>query len=227
MTAGGADTFMEASNLRDPDGNLLDGGFGSRVQFVVGVSGLGVGRDQFDNASNGVATARFSTRSVGNYTVSIKGDGFEIAPCPTASFTVIEGSCEDQCSAVTDLFSSGAAGQPDFELCEQVTTADKQECLSCVNTPGVWTAIGCIPTEPQGIIQTIIQLGLGIGGGVTLLLILAGAFRLSVSQGDPKQAEEAREQITSAVIGLLFIIFSVAMLRFIGVSFLQIPGFGS
>ena len=48
----------------------------------------------------------------------------------------------------------------------------------------------------------------------------------TTSQGDPKRASEARELITSAVLGLVFIIFSVTLLQFIGVTVLHIPGFG-
>ncbi len=65
-----------------------------------------------------------------------------------------------------------------------------------------------------------------IGGGVALIIILAGGFQLTISQGDPKKTSEAKELITSALIGLVFIIFSVAILQLIGVQILQIPEFG-
>ena len=57
-------------------------------------------------------------------------------------------------------------------------------------------------------------------------MILVGAFMLSVSQGDPNKTKEAKEIITSAIIGLLFVIFSVTILQFVGVEILHIPGFG-
>jgi hypothetical protein len=71
-----------------------------------------------------------------------------------------------------------------------------------------------------------VKLGLGIAGTSALLMILAGGFMLSTSGGDTKRVGEARELITSAVIGLLFIIFSVTLLQFIGVNLFHIPGFG-
>ena len=41
-----------------------------------------------------------------------------------------------------------------------------------------------------------------------------------------KGIKEAKEMITSAIVGSLFIIFSITILQFIGVSILHIPGFG-
>lgn len=98
--------------------------------------------------------------------------------------------------------------------------------------PGIYTAVGCIPATVYGeegegnLITSLVRIGLGIAGGVALLMILAGAFMFTTSQGDPKRASEARELITSAVLGLVFIIFSVTLLQFIGVTVLHIPGFG-
>jgi len=65
-----------------------------------------------------------------------------------------------------------------------------------------------------------------ISGAIVLIMILAGAFMLSTSQGDPKKTQDAKELISSAIIGLLFIIFSITILQFVGVSILRIPGFG-
>jgi hypothetical protein len=47
-----------------------------------------------------------------------------------------------------------------------------------------------------------------------------------ISQGNPEQVKGAREQLTAAIIGLLFIIFSLVILQIIGVNILKIPGFG-
>lgn len=94
-------------------------------------------------------------------------------------------------------------------------------------TPGLYTAVGCIDSSTDGIITRLVRIGIGISGAIALLMILAGAFMLSTSQGDPKRMGEAKELVSSAVMGLLFIIFSVTILQFIGVTILHIPGFGS
>lgn len=114
----------------------------------------------------------------------------------------------------------------DFDLCKQ--TKDDAKCTSCFASKGIWTAVGCVNwnySGGNGIAATAIKLGLGIGGGVVLIMILAGAFKLTTSKGDPKATEEAKEMITNAIGGLLFILFSIVIVRTIGVGLLQIPGF--
>lgn len=116
-----------------------------------------------------------------------------------------------------------------YDFCKQQIkegTAELTACEECVDLNGVWTAVGCIPNNPESVITTIITIGLAAGGGIVLIMILVGSFMLSVSQGDPNKTKEAKEIITSAIIGLLFVIFSVTILQFIGVSILRIPGFG-
>lgn len=121
---------------------------------------------------------------------------------------------------------------PPFKLCDQITDSTlKDRCIACAgaddqDAAGIWTAVGCIKREPTALISALIQIGLSIAGGITLLVILAAGFMLTTSQGDPKRAGEAKEMITAAVMGILFIIFSVTILQFIGYNVLKIPGFG-
>ncbi len=117
-----------------------------------------------------------------------------------------------------------------FDICAQTMDSSGNEnpdCATCRDEtpPGVWTAVGCVTTTKEGITSSIIKLGLGIGGGVVLLMILAASFKLTTSKGDPKATEEAKEMITNAIGGLLFILFSVVLIRTIGRDLLQIPGF--
>ncbi len=134
------------------------------------------------------------------------------------------------CLGTTAPQFPGVPAASEYVLCEQIPDATaKSACQACVNNPGgsgIWTAIGCIKTDFASIAQTAIKLGLGMGGGFALLLILFAGFSLSTSQGDPKRTSEAKELITSVVIGLLFIIFSITILQFVGVSIFKIPGFG-
>jgi len=88
------------------------------------------------------------------------------------------------------------------------------------------TAIGCIPVQDTGkLVEWLFRWAVGIGGGVAFLLILYGGFLVMTSQGDPKRAAGGQETITSAVMGLIMLIFSVFILRVIGVDILGIPGF--
>ena len=89
-----------------------------------------------------------------------------------------------------------------------------------------WTALGCIPTNPQQFIGQILGIAIGIGGGIAFLLILFGGFQILMSAGNPEKLNAGKELVTSAITGLLIIIFSLFILRLIGFTIFQIPGFG-
>ena len=100
------------------------------------------------------------------------------------------------------------------------------ECSGCMNDgKHVWTAFGCIATDPSAFLGEVLRIGIGIGGGVAFLLILFGGFQILTSAGNPEQLEAGRELASSAVTGLLLIILSIFLLRLIGVNILGIPGF--
>lgn len=82
-----------------------------------------------------------------------------------------------------------------------------------------------IKTKPADFIKSIFGILLGLSGGIALLLIIASGYRLMASQGNPEKLQGAREMLTSAIVGLLFIIFSFVILQVIGVDILKIPGF--
>lgn len=86
------------------------------------------------------------------------------------------------------------------------------------------TAIGTIDTEPMGFIKRIFGLLLGLSGGVAVVLIILGGYQLMTSQGNKEAVQGARDRITSAIVGLLFLIFSLVILQIIGVDILSIPG---
>lgn len=73
-------------------------------------------------------------------------------------------------------------------------------------------------------INNLLQIGVGLGGGIAFLLILVSGFQTITSGANPEKLHEAKELMTAAISGLLLIIFSVFILRLIGVDILQIPG---
>jgi len=87
------------------------------------------------------------------------------------------------------------------------------------------TAIGNINTSPEGFIQVIMGFVLSIAGGIAIILIIISGYRLMVSQGNPENIKNAKDQLTAAIIGLLFIIFSLVVLQIIGFNILGLPGF--
>ena len=112
--------------------------------------------------------------------------------------------------------------------CTPGTTIGSSGANTCVTmgTTGLLTAIGCIPTvSTTNFVLWFLRFAIGIGGGIAFLLMLFGVFQIITSSGNPERLKAGQETITSAVIGLLMIIFSLFLLRLIGIEILQIfPG---
>ncbi len=88
------------------------------------------------------------------------------------------------------------------------------------------TAIGCVPINDQNaLIGFFLRWGIGIGGGIAFLLILAAGFQIITSRGDPNRLKAGQELMTSAIAGLLLLIFSLVILRIIGFDILKIGAF--
>ena len=92
---------------------------------------------------------------------------------------------------------------------------------------GIDTAIGCIPIDStNALIGFILRFAVGIGGGIAFLLILVAGFQIMTSRGDPNRLKAGQELMTSAIAGLLLLIFSLVILRIIGFDILGITVFG-
>lgn len=118
-----------------------------------------------------------------------------------------------------------------FSYCAQAPAGPQRDaCIACVgetDTEGqdkIYTAFGCMRVSGAGLTEDLVRLLLGIVGGIALLSILAAAFLLTTSQGEVSKVKQAKELITASVSGILFIIFSIMALNFIGVTVLRIPG---
>lgn len=104
---------------------------------------------------------------------------------------------------------------------EQVRECRDGRCICPENH--ISTAIGCINIENINLTaRFFLGWGLGIAGGVALLLIALAGFRIATSQGDPRRLQGGQELLLSAIGGLIMIILSVYLLRFIGVDLLGI-----
>jgi hypothetical protein len=86
------------------------------------------------------------------------------------------------------------------------------------------TAIGCIPIGQQEMITFLLRWAIGIAGGIAFILIIIASFQIMTSQGDPKRLQAGKELLSSAIMGLILLIFSAFILRVIGVNILKIPG---
>jgi hypothetical protein len=125
-----------------------------------------------------------------------------------------------------NVCQSAGTLKPNCEQCMYGVTLTPGSTVPSQSNPKVWTAIGCIETEPSQFISIILKFGVGIAGGIAFLLILLGGFQVMTASGNPEQMNGGRELIGAAITGLILIIFSVLILKIIGVDILGIPGFG-
>jgi hypothetical protein len=109
------------------------------------------------------------------------------------------------------------------------------ECSACLyNTDGsekkgsYYTVLGCFQTDQSGapFMQSVLQIVFGIAGGIASVSVLVGIVIIITSSGIPSRIQLGKDIITSSIVGLLLILFSVFILRAIGLEILKIPGVG-
>jgi hypothetical protein len=74
------------------------------------------------------------------------------------------------------------------------------------------TTLKCIPVLFGNLIYWLLV----FAGIAALIFVIFGGIKFITSGGDPKQTEGARKTLTWAVIGLILILSSFLILRFIG-----------
>lgn len=113
-------------------------------------------------------------------------------------------------SAKTSASSSGKSSDP-----------------TCMGGNGIDTAIGCIPiSDTNAFMGWVLGWAIGVGGGIAFLLIVYASFMVMTSSGDPARLKAGQELLTSAISGLIMLIFSVFILKFIGIDILGLGQFG-
>ena len=100
---------------------------------------------------------------------------------------------------------------------------------TCDSGKGINTAIGCIPAlnTKEAFLGFVLKWAVGIGGGIAFLLIIYAGFMIMTAAGNPERIKAGQELLTSAISGLILLIFSIFILRIIGIDILKLPGFGS
>ncbi len=61
----------------------------------------------------------------------------------------------------------------------------------------------------------IVNIALPLAGLATLVLLIIAGYKMISSQGNPEKLKDAKEMITNAIIGLVFILLSVSILLLI------------
>lgn len=112
-------------------------------------------------------------------------------------------------------------------LCDKITnSSERGSCVNCsLDKGGVWTSIGCYNGNISSFISHLLEMGISLAGGISLLCIMFAAFQMQTSSGNAEKVKKAQELLTNCITGLMVIIFSILILKIIGVDILRIPGF--
>ena len=123
--------------------------------------------------------------------------------------------------------------------CEDTKAGVQEEIRQGLKTPtgvptcgsdgkGISTAIGCLPVlgSTNEFLSSLLKWAVGVGGGIAFLLMLYAGFMTMTASGNPERLKAGQELLTSAVAGLILLVFSVFILRFIGVDILGLDAFG-
>lgn len=103
-------------------------------------------------------------------------------------------------------------------------TSDFTNCVACIKIDhGTWTgSLGCVQTSSiDSIFGSILRIGIGIMGGVALLRLIWLGIVTAQSADDNKVAE-ARRGVLATLGGIAIVVFSVIIVRAIGVNLLNI-----
>ena len=137
------------------------------------------------------------------------------------------GSCKTSCSSSEqDIGLSDCTKNPKGPS-EKCCISTSSPTTGCADGESINTAIGCIPVgNTNAFIGFILRWAIGVGGGIAFLLILYAGFMIMSSSGNPDRLKAGQELMTSAIAGIIMLIFSVFILRVIGVDILKLPGLG-
>lgn len=161
-------------------------------------------------------------------------------PCPPNTCFSIGNTPRVGCYALVD---TSAAPGLDCSKTNTCTSGGGQRCYldkdNKVGTPipvgqvpiagsktGIYTAIGCVPTEPKAFVEGLLKYGTVAAGAIAFILMLLGALGMITAEGNPEAIKNSQERFYSAIVGLLLIVFSVLLMQVIGVDILGLPEFG-
>ena len=119
------------------------------------------------------------------------------------------------------VFTSYVFISPTFVLADAIGSPN------CGSTE-IDTAIGCINVlgGQDAFLGSLLGWAIGVAGGISFLLDIYAGFMIMTSAGDPTRLKAGQELLTSAISGLILLIFSVFILNLIGVKILGLGVFG-
>lgn len=154
------------------------------------------------------------------------GSQTSIQPCINGSPSTPGDTNNNSCICISEPTNAPLSAL--VPICNRINskTGEQASCKTCSNGGGVWTSLGCFSGNlSEFISQKILGTGVGLAGGISLLCIMFAAFQMQTSSGNAEKVKKAQELLTNCITGLMIIMFSILILKIIGVDILRIPGF--
>ncbi|KKU27059.1 MAG: hypothetical protein UX38_C0001G0059 [Microgenomates group bacterium GW2011_GWC1_46_16] len=165
-----------------------------------------------------VALPTPSAKAVGNSCYSLGWATICRPDYPTqCNFNKSDGTAVKSCCGTADLCAAYKA-----------SLAESGETFSATGTCGLGaidTALGCIPYTFEAFTPALFGFLAGLAGGIALIIMLIATVQIMVSGDNAEAVKKGKELFTGAVTGLLFIIFSVTLLRLVAGDIIKLPGF--
>lgn len=89
-----------------------------------------------------------------------------------------------------------------------------------------WTIAGCIEASTSGFVQSVVAVVMPTAGGGSLIVLIIGSMMILTSGGDYEAIKRGRRLIVAGVGSILILLSATAILEFVGVDLIKIPGFG-
>ena len=131
---------------------------------------------------------------------------------------VCKTSCPSGESSIPSTCTVGICCRANTPLDERKTSVNVR---GACQENSIDTALGCIPIGDLGQFASFfLKWGLGISGGIAILMLIYSSFLIMTSGGDPKRLQTGRELLFSVVSGIILLVFSMFILRVLGVNVL-------
>ncbi len=186
-----ADLVESGTNPLDVDLKILVRGPDSQTDNVTANCNVSLTADQIDKIKNG-------------------GDDTPTGACPNG--------CKDE--ETCQYSGTGNIEDPNNWSCQKESLTIVDVHGSC-GKQAIDTALGCVPLDTQSFTKTLIKYAIGLAGFTALAIMLIGTIIILTGGSNPEQVKKGKEIFTSAILGLLFIIFSAVILKIINQDILK------
>lgn len=159
----------------------------------------------------------------------VTGAAAQVVTPGTSSTTINEVNC-DLCG-----YCKGQPAPQNWEKCRNClykavagASAEQNRTLEGIPTPDPghhYTTLGCLSTDPGKFSGQVSTFFFSIIGGIAFLYMLYGAGIIATSRADPERLNHGKRVVWGSILGLLFVLFSVFIIRLLATS-LGIPEIG-